>query len=471
MKKVILLFLIANSSISFAQQLITEEKFKKEDRPVGYDFIDDTNKLIIHKGRFVGMSKNREVNQLISFDSEGNKTTLLEKGEYMFPSFSNQGKTVCLADYNSLSWEGKKYQILFNGKLSKVFEKDDFYNSRSNDTHQFYFKCDKFKNKDLFMWKRNLNDLKESKVIVEKPNIDRLLCDNCIDFDDDKIPYKIKQTNEGFEIFTVSIRDGLKSAIYFRTIYNNEGLKTNEISYNIELKNDYLTYSSAFAPEYVNSSSRRFVELGISDFQEDKNTKDVYIYGLIGKKGGKSTAFNTPLGYYIMKFNKEGKKIWESINYIDENDDFSRKWNVFYLMKKLIIQNDKLYFFTGSNLFNSAHFLHLAELNKETGKLITSNKHEYDIKKVNIVMNVDPRDRQFFTSYVTDKKEFKNKILDILGYVYYYKNKVFKGYIDSLNTDEKLMFQVAKAEQEDGFWLLETDNEKYYKVLYFKHEE
>lgn len=470
MKKIFALLLITNFFISFAQELIVEEKFEKNNIPLNYEFIENTNSIIIQKGKFVGMSKNKQVNQLVSYDSKGNKKVLLENGEYMFPNFSYDGKTICLSDYNALSWKGKKYQILYNGHLSKVIEMDDFYVSKSNDTHQYYFRFGNFKKDDLFMWKRDMNDLKLNKVIVEKPIIDRLFCDNCVKFDDNKVPFSTLQTEEGFEINTLSVHDECKSLIYYRTFYDNNGIKNNEYSYEIKLNENYLTVSSAFDTEYSSSSVRR-QELGFVGFLEDKTTKEVYLYGLIGENGHKSSnAFNTPLGYYIFKFNQDGAKIWESINYIDDDKHFSRKWNGFYLIKNLIIQNSKLMFFTGSRLSNSAHFFHLAELNKEDGKIISTDKYEYDIKNINIVMNVDPRDRMFIASYLTDKKLLKNKVLDFMGYIFYLKNQNFKNYIDNITTKDKIMFQSPVANGEDGFWLVETDNETYYKILYFKHE-
>lgn len=470
MKKIFTFLLITNFLVSFAQQLIVEEKFEKNNIPLSYEFIENINSIIIQKGKFVGMSKNRQVNKLVSYDSEGNKKVLLENGEYMFPNFSNDGKTICLANYSSLSWDGKTYQILNDEKLSSEIKMDEFYGSFSDGENQFEIDQEKISSNDELVLKtRNLNNLKKTELIIEKPNIDRLVCDNCVKYDDRKIPFVTIKHDEGLEIRTVSIREEGKSTIYYRTFYDKKGKIVNDYSYEIQLKENYLTFSSAFNPEY-SSSSVRMQELGVSGLLEDKITKEVYLYGLIGKKGGKSSsAFNTPLGYYIFKFNQDGTKIWESINYIDDSKRFSRKWNVFYLIKNLFIQDDKLMFFTGSRLSNSAHFFHLAELNKEDGKLISSEKHEYDINKINIVMNVDPRDRMFIVSYLTDKKMIKNKVLDFMGYIFYLKNKSFKEYIDSIKTKDKLMFQAPIANGEDGFWLVETNNKTYYKVLYFKN--
>lgn len=45
-------------------------------------------------------------------------------------------------------------------------------------------------------------------------------------------------------------------------------------------------------------------------------------------------------------------------------------------------------------------------------------------------------------------------------------NTDIKNYIDSLNKDNKLNLKFLFSSE--GIWLIESDNEKYYKVLFFE---
>ena len=51
----------------------------------------------------------------------------------------------------------------------------------------------------------------------------------------------------------------------------------------------------------------------------------------------------------------------------------------------------------------------------------------------------------------------------------YTKIKKFKSYIDSIAFSEKKIYLNTLSSKE-GIWLIESDNETYYKVTYFTHE-
>ena len=64
--------------------------------------------------------------------------------------------------------------------------------------------------------------------------------------------------------------------------------------------------------------------------------------------------------------------------------------------------------------------------------------------------------------------DLKNKIFDDYGLVLYNINSKIKSYVDSINSKNKIYFHTQISDL--GIWLIESDNETYYKVTYFNHE-
>ena len=180
-----------------------------------------------------------------------------------------------------------------------------------------------------------------------------------------------------------------------------------------------------------------------------------FIYGLFGKENEEK-----PAGYYIFKFSENGDKLYESINYIN-NEDFQSKSYKEALYNKPIIMNNKLLFVTGRiNIINSKFYnYNYSYLDIETGKELSSKFVTYEMDRYVISDN-------FFNEYHTSK-QLKNKVINTNGYIVYDSNPLVKKYIDSVSSKRKIAFNgLISAE---GFWLIETDNKEYYKVTYFEH--
>ena len=153
----------------------------------------------------------------------------------------------------------------------------------------------------------------------------------------------------------------------------------------------------------------------------DENTKSIYIYGLFGKESEKN-----PAGYYIFKFSENGDKLYESINYIN-NEDFQSKSYKEALYNKPIIMNNKLLFVTGRiNIINSKFYnYNYSYLDIETGKELSSKFVTYEMDRYVISDN-------FFNEYHTSK-QLKNKVINMNGYILYDSNPSVKKYIDSVS--------------------------------------
>jgi hypothetical protein len=98
-------------------------------------------------------------------------------------------------------------------------------------------------------------------------------------------------------------------------------------------------------------------------------------------------------------------------------------------------------------------------LDINSGKEIRSKFITYKIEKLD-------GHRNFIEAWHTNK-ELKNKALDRNAYVLYDCNPSIKKHINSIVNKEKVSIKCEISGE--GIWLLESDNEEYYKVTYFEN--
>ena len=113
---------------------------------------------------------------------------------------------------------------------------------------------------------------------------------------------------------------------------------------------------------------------------------------------------------------------------------------------------------------SNKEFFVFTQIDNSTGKELNSNYIEYKEDKVYTMMTGT---RDFILSFFTTK-DLKNKIFDDYGLVLYNINSKIKSYVDSINSKNKIYFHTQISDL--GIWLIESDNETYYKVTYFNHE-
>lgn len=472
MRSTLLIGLLLSSLLSLSQKVVVEEKFEKDNVPLGYSFLEKKNQIVIHKGKHVGVSTNREIHDLISFDSNGNKKNILEGVEVMNPHFSINGNTFLVVDYAKMSYSGSTYKIIKDGKSSKQFDVKDAYNFLVDD-YQFNIENDKgkslsrikFESDDLFLNSMNVNSFDVKKIKLDKPDISRLIEEGNVKYAKD-LNFIVLPDNDKFEIITKSIKEDYKSMILYRTIYNFKGEKIKDLKYNVEITENHLMYCNNEGGNMIFNSNGYYVfedDLSINNFIKDDLTNDIYVYGLIGKKDRRSNFIsNDPLGYYIFKFSENGEKIWESINMISDKKDFNGGQTISKLMASLKIMNNKLLFLTGPETISNKDFLHYSLIEMSDGSLVSETKLKYKLKKSTTFMSGT---RDFILSFMYDKENLKNKRLDYLGLIMYNEDSRFKKYIDSIDSKKETFFH-AKISGE-AIWLIESDNETYYKLTYF----
>ncbi|MFV5684957.1 hypothetical protein ACM55I_05885 [Flavobacterium sp. GB2R13] len=489
MKKPLFYFVLLSSIYMNAQTTIVEEKFEKDNIPMRYHYLPISDKIVIEKGAYASMSINRRISNISSYDSNGKKEILADNFETAGSIFSITENTFKLVDFTKFSG-AKTYKYVVNGKQTPTLNFSDdeedrnyhnfkgsifnhnytFGNQFFNDKYELDIVDEKDKNKVVYekdeLYLKILNLFSKDKKIIpiQKPDINRLLGEESVKPEESLGFVANLIDNDKFEIITKSISKDYKSTILFRTFYNTDGKKIDEKNYSISLPLDYLIYSNTgkvcIGRSRTNEMARFKSDMGINDLLEDKKTGDVYIYGLFGNKAEKLNDMNTPSGYYVFKFDKTGKKIWESINKIDDVKEFNHKFYLVGLFSKFSMYNDNLLFQTGTD--NTFDYVHYGLLDKNTGKILNKNKISYKEDKI---YTLKGDYRAFFLSFY-EYEGYKKKVFDNDGLIAIDTNKKVADYLKNIDSKKKLFFNTIISEK--GIWLLESDNEEYYKVTFFK---
>ena len=465
MKKFILAILLMASFYCTSQTVIVDEKFQKDDVPLAY--ISLSNNFIIQKGKHDGVSRNREVHELSSYDSKAVKTKLLENVKVMNIRFSPSGNTFKTDEFEKMSFSGD-HKYYKNGKKIADLPKTNKFSLILDD---FLFNIgNKLDGNDLSFTITDLPSFKTHTKKYESPGLDRIVNENNVEYARDVVTSS-RASNDYFELISKSISKDYKTTTLFRTRYNYDGKKISDIGYKIDIKEDFLIYSNNGGGETEkigsgDTAKRIFSDdLSINNFKVDPITNEVYVYGLYGKRAEKSNDnSNTPLGYYVFKFKEDGTKIWEVINAIDDKGDFTNNQNMTYLYVDLFLMGESVVFSAGAkeSLDDYIHYIKLNSIGKvdSTSKItFKSESSAYNISSYG--------DKKFLHANLTNKEDLKNKNLDYKTIIVYNTNQKIKDYIKTVNNKNKTSF--CATVYKESIWLVESDNETYYKVTYFEN--
>lgn len=476
MKKFLFYFVLFSSVYVNAQTTIVEEKFEKDNEPLSYNYLPKSNKIIIEKG-----SKFRKVNTVLSYDINEKKEILAKNVDVMDLHYSATENSIYAPLYSGNVFGGS-FNYIVDSKATPLAKISDIKNAFDeefgafffNDKYELGFSNEKNKRKIdlskdmLFLEVTDIFTRSTKKIKLEKPKLSNAAGDS--NFSEFKANIISK---DSFEIISGSNTKDHKSITRYITTYNIEGKKLNEIACNIYLKD----YSSLFSfngggleVKMINDANANVYKTYLSnifyrhfaenEIYQDTKTGDIYIYGLFVNEYEKMLKSNSPMGYYIFKFDKTGKKVWESINKIDDKNDFNDKSRPFSLKSNLTIYNNKLFLSIGADYSNQ--FLHYAFLDKENGKILNNNKITFTKKMAGSpFINI----RYFILSFY-EYEGLDNKVFDYDGLVAIDSNKKVADYVKNIDNKNKLYFNTIFSNE--GIWLIESDNKDYYKVTFFK---
>lgn len=523
-----LLYLVLLSSIyTNAQTTIVEEKYEKKNEPVSFKYLPNSKKFIVFKGESISMTLSYVITNALSFDISGKKSTLFENENFVSCTFSNTENSFKAYDATKKSSENYKYflnstsQFLTNDEALKDVNFNYFgrYDSNNvlvaikfirptipglttfmgsntrisrmpnepfsasfNDFYDFGFTNQKGKDKidfekdDIYLERVEIKTKNKNRIKLEKPDLSLLIGDSFVKSDSETTFNCKLNGNKNFDLITKSVSNDSKTTILYKTTYDFEGKKLKVIPLTLHLDNNFFIASDNnggpklyhSSPSYqTNYNSASVIQdvsvsldvLSINNYYEDRSNGDIYVYGIYSNKASKNINSHCyPNGFYIFKFDKDGNKIWESINNIVDKEYFQKIRNPELLQVDLLEYNNNLIFSVSVNAFTE--FSNATIVDKLTGGISKISFIEYN-------NNASKGKNKAFVSNTYVGKDLKNKVFSQRGFVAMSLNPNLLKYIKSISDDgNRLYFETIFSDQ--GIWLVETDNEEYYKVTLFK---
>lgn len=475
--------LLTLSLVSFffstAQTTIVEDKYEKGNKPVDYSLLTKSKKVVIYKGKKIGgLVAGSQTNSIYSYDLSGTKTTIVENEKLYQCGFSNSEKTLRVYDMSG-GIRDISQKFLIDGKFTNSYPFDQsnaypkYFPYYRNFTDKSILKLTNQYNKlDIDYEKDNLKlditDIitrKHKGFKLDKPNIERLTASNLVQPSKKLgLNYAIN-SDESFDFITKSITSDYTKSILYKTTYSTiDGKLLKDVPFEVNLKDKTLIYSNnggGFTDTPPNKAAPFFDDdLSINNYIVDPSNADIYIYGLYGDKTFDLNKDANPKGYYVFKFDKDGKKIWESINKI-EDKDFNEKHYMYYTETDLSFINNKLCFYAFVN--ENDEYLNYGILDQATGTQEKIKKivfHEYE-SRVGVGSDFFKLNYEYKNS-----KELKNKKFNVHGIIAYDNNTKYADYVKNVKIKGETHFLTLFTNF--GMLVIETDNEEYYKVIYFK---
>lgn len=481
MKKIFILAFGLVSFASLAQKTIVEEKFEKDNVPLSFHVYPNFNEITIEKGSIPSMSWKRKIKTVTRFNSNGTNKVLLTNGNQMdFENNTFDNSVFIASDFASAKWNND-FKVYSENSVSNLLDKN-LKHSYFNNEYLFQVSNDEYNItldllKDVvYLYKTNIKTLKSEKILLDIPFKNLNL----------KEYYKLKKlfihtkyNKDNFEISYKLIAPNLLSVETVRLVFDYSGKLISNTKFPIVLgQNLVQSYNGAgvniIVSGPINSTKLPFNlenDFNVVDMMDNvenqpsvnnyivDNEKNLYFYGLFGTNGKKSI-FENPKGFYVSKFNSEGKLLWTKSDLIS-NKSFNNYSSVTNLQVKLFSRGDKLDFVIFTPKFNN--ILIFKELNSKTGSLNIEKDITFEESAV-LGMSVQ---NDFLLAFL-HLKDWKKIRINPMGLVVYEINSKFKNYVDSLkNSKNKIYLNAHQFEK--GIWLIESDNQSYYKVTYFDH--
>lgn len=478
----------------FAQKTITEGLFKDKDgeMPISYSIIDRSNELIVNKGNNYTLTYATKITNSKIYNTKGESRpfetfdglTYLKLSDiddsYKIGTF--KGSTTFKSQNNYLIYQNLKTEIKSqeeNFGLNMFFDKSGL-TYFSDDKLEYDFVKEgylKFKKRDYFIHRYDIAAKKFFNFQVQEPNLLEVNRKEFRDFEEDH--FKFKMINKrNFDIVQKTISKEGNSSTLYRFIYDLDGKIIKEAKYNISLENpftisnnnggvmkqrNYMTGNGGMNSFFVVS------EVNFSyDYEVDKKG-NTYVYGILGTKGKKSVDSN-PKGYFVIKYDTDGKKIWERITYMDDpkNEKLNRKFSGLesrYLKINLDVKEDNVTFLLN---VESEEFHFYDVIDNKNGN---SKKANYIVFDLDRILAISAKNSLVYAFYEIEKIEtLKKKRFDLSTMINYDNVLNVKKYIDNVAADKnKVYFNSINSDDGIGIWLVESDNETYYKFTYFEN--
>lgn len=501
MKKILLSITLFSCIYLSAQTVIVDEKFEKKNEPVDFTYLPISKKIVIMKGKTIPMGVAPFIYNAYSFDVNGKREVVVENDELMELTFSSTENSFKAFDLSKLRFNARYDSKYFNNNtISKVAFSDlndigDYYFGTS-ELNNHYYKVGRatfskfsdsfnefyevgltnqkgkdkinFEKDDLYLEVLDIKNSSKNRYKIEKPNLSLLTGKSYVEFHDDLSFNCRLNGNDNFDLISKSLSIDSRTAILYKNTFDFAGKKIKEAVYNLTLNGKFFICSDNgggstgwtgglnHGPTY-----KTYNVLNVNNFVVDKKNGDVYIYGLFSNTAPqhKYKVLQMADGFYVFKFDKNGNKIWESINQFYYNNEPSQVQVSEDLYVNFVEYSDQFLFKITSN--DIYEYCQAIVIEKAEGKVLKYINKAYDHKSFFV------SDKLFVRALFVINDEFKNKSFFPNCFTAMSLNEKYLKYIKSLPTEgNRKYFNTFFSDQ--GIWLIETDNEEYYKVLLFK---
>ena len=462
MKKYIQLILMFTSISFFAQKVVADVTFSEDKAPLQLTYLPTMDRVVVQSGLRTNKVYGNIIKDISSYTSDGFEEKLISGEELVNCIFSPIENAFLIAKKPENNKMPEEYKLILNSKPSKYFKlftKFRYF----NDVYGFNivnqkddYKIDLQKD-DIYLNVVEIFLNTTQKYKLQKPDLLRLQNKFTAEYKEGvNFDVRINENNIGF--ITKSINKNYKSAALYRTIYGVGGTLINDLKYQVEVPKNFLIYSNNGGGTISQDNETvQISDLAINNFVVDKKTEDVYVYGLFGNEGKTSNNLkNIPLGIYVFKFDKSGKLLWQSVQEILDVTGFNQPQEV---------QNINL----GLNLRENDLIVYVSSFNKngycDFVTLETSNGDKKIDGKLKEISKVNKSNSNSFINSDIQITDFSNKNIDIPTFLASQINSSVASYLKNVNSKNILSFKTYVSKK--GFWVIETDNRNYYKVLFF----
>jgi|GEM_PF-4848763 len=476
MKRLLPLFLLSSLGLS-AQTTILEETLGKGKPKFTYDYSVQMNKIIISEA-FESSMGGGIFNKAFMCDENGNKEMIIDGGKFSSLEMSDNGVDF-LSIYLAKKLGPRTVAYYINSKKYDVGEMKNFFGVFTSYAHlftnQYQLKILDVKGKTdfdfekdgFYLHKTDFTKKTSKSIPIKKPNLQRLKGENLL---------KVKNIgcyanlidNNSFELITKSVDKHLTGSTMYRTIYDLEGKIINDYTYRYELPKGGLVRcvtregKDAISVQPDNSITKStpfgqfgpILDLGINDHFIDPVTKDVYIYGLYVEE--------FPAGFYLIRYTNEGEKIWERQYEIADKKGLNNKRQLWSSVSLRInnYMDDKTLSFSIHGLGGKDSYNHFFLLDKDKGDVEKQVYQDSETVAKGGLLTLA------HSSIYEVTKLAKNRYCDSNTLMAYTLNEKVKKYMDGVVNKKEISFDGYLTSK--GFWLLESDNDNYYKVTLFK---
>ena len=342
-----ILFLLLINSLH-AQKTITEGVFKDKngEMPLYCLLNPISNELVFLKGSSFAMTFAKKITNAKIYNTKGEAKTIETYDGLISVTPSQIDDSYIIGTFKSAMSLDSKELFLINGKTKTLIDNDKLDYNMYFDKNEVCYAADdkdktsfmfnqylKLEKRDYFINKYNFATKKLTKLQIQEPSNLNVNKKELYDFDADNFKFSLLNNNT-VEVVQKTIGKLCNSSTLFRFLYDSNGKIIKEVKYEINLTNPFRLsknqggFSRDLHDINTNANFTLYKDVNFAyDYRVD-DKGNLYVFGILGTLGRKHLE-SDPTGYFVIKYDTEGNKIWERIanmddpNYKKENKKFS----------------------------------------------------------------------------------------------------------------------------------------------------